>query len=87
MSRIVHSGVEEDRMNMKEFILSLGPDKLIQHYKDHGFKSLGEYIESVTGESCSSYGVTDGGVLLSQEMWGLLEMVVVDPVGFTPKNL
>ena len=63
-------------MNMKEFILRLGPDKLIQHYEDHGFKSLGEYIESVTGEPCYNYGISSGGVLLSQEIWELLETEV-----------
>ena len=63
-------------MNMKEFILSLGPDRLVQHYEDCGFKTLGEYIESVTGEPCSSYGVMNGGVMLSEETWELLEMVV-----------
>ena len=35
----------------------------------------------------TGYGVMDGGVLLSAEMWELFEMVMVDPVGFTPKNL
>ena len=60
-------------MSMKEFVLSLGVEGLIQHYTDRGFKTLGEYIESVTGEPCSSYGVMEGGVMLSEETWRLLE--------------
>ena len=60
-------------VNMKEFVLSLGVEGLIKHYEDRGFKTLGEYIESVTGEPCSSYGVMEGGVMLSEETWRLLE--------------
>ena len=63
-------------MNMKQFILSLGVEGLIKHYKALGFKSLGEYIESVIGEPCYNYGISNGGVMLSQETWELLETEV-----------
>ena len=62
-------------MNMKQFILSLGVEGLIKHYKALGFKNLGEYIESVPGEPCDSYGV-GWNILLSEETWELLEAIV-----------
>ena len=59
--------------NMRRLLLGLGVNGVLEYIKAEGFNDLGELVEWWTGEPSPSYGVAEGGIMLSEESWEALE--------------
>ena len=59
--------------SMRVLLLAQGVKGAVEYIKAEGFDGLRELVEWWAGESPSSYGIMDGGILLEHEVWDVLE--------------